>query len=277
MVNTNLDFDMKKLEGKILELWRPLTPYLDESSLRILKFYVLNPREAFTLYKTSKELGLSFSLAYKKGHRLSSLRLLESLADGRFRANVKSCIAAFTHGVISFRYLLDCVKTIWGLEGSSDKGVAGFLALLALGLSARELNVITGNICYFDEAAFHVMRLYKGIVDLKKASLKCSASEGSSSDRFGKEFVNDFSELLGVSEDIIRDALVLAFKGIFKVIPPTIRTSFHNILLIIRDGRFETILVECKVDNCPHYRRSLGLECPLVKREVEVSLRPLYI
>ncbi|MDM7275846.1 MAG: hypothetical protein P3X22_007035 [Thermoprotei archaeon] len=197
MTATSVDVNEETLEGKLLELWHPLTPYLDSSSLEILKFYVLNLNQPFTLYRVSRELNLSFSLVYKKGRRLSYLRPLESLGDGRFRANVKSCIAAFTNGIISFKYLLNCIKTAWGLGEFEDKSVASFLALLALGLSAREFNVVTGNICYFDEASLHIMRLYRGIVDFKVPGHKCIVSEGSSSERFGRDFISSVSELLG--------------------------------------------------------------------------------
>lgn len=277
MTVTGVDVDEKALEGKILELWHPLTPHLDSSSIEILKFYVLNVNQPFTLYRVSRELGLSFSLVYKKGRRLSYLRLLESLGDGRFRANVKSCIAAFTHEAISFKYLLNCVKTVWGLEEFNDKSVVSFLALLALGLSAREFNIITGNICYFDEAALHIMRLYRGIVDFRVPGRKCVVSGGSSSERFGRDFISSVSELLGLPEDVVVNALALASKGVFRAIPPTIKTATHNILLTIRDGRFRVILVECKGHSCPYYWRSLGLECPRVVKEVEASLRSLPV
>ncbi len=264
--------------GSLIEItrsaWKPLVPKLDSISLKIMSFYAEEPGREYTLYKVARETMLAFTTVYKKGRILASMRLLEYL--GRtFRSNSKTCIALYAYEVIGPRRLYECLQTIWNLKDVSELELLSFLTLLALAISLRDLNIANANICFFDEASLHVIRLYRliSLYGFKPGRVVCKGIEEGS-----KPFtpVELFAKTVGLPKDLVVPGIKLALKGLMNVIPPVITGDKHRIWLRIDRRGYKILLVDCN-SNCRFYYEDLGLSCPMVHRDVEYALRSLHL
>jgi len=259
--------------GSLVELsrglWRPLIPKLDEASLRVMSFYAEEPLKQRSLYKAARETGLSFSTVYKRGRILASLRLLEQVGN-MYKANSKTCIALYAYERLGAGRLRECLIDIWGLKGVSDAELLSFLTLLAYITQLRGLNITNVNICFFDEAALHVIRLYKVVsaYGVKPEKVVCKGVRGGDKPLTPLDV---FSEIIGLPKDIVIPGLRLAVRGVAEIFPPTVATERHKIWLRLVDGSYKVVFVECKL-RCRHFEEDLGLNCPTVVSEIEAHL-----
>lgn len=260
--------------GSLIEItrsaWKPLVPKLDEVALRIMSFYAQEPGREYTLYRAARETGLPFTTMYKRGRILASMRLLEYLGK-TFRSNSKTCIALYAYEAMGPRRLYECLQTIWGLRGVSELELLSFLTLLAFSISIRGLNITNANICFFDEASLHVIRLYRliSLYGFKPGRVICK-SLGEEDKPFTP--IGLFARVVGLHRDLVVPGIRLALKGIMDVMPPTISSSKHRVWLRLDDGGYRILLVDCNL-NCKHYYEDLGLGCPEVHKDVESILR----
>jgi hypothetical protein len=256
--------------GSLIEItrsaWKPLVPKLDGVSLKIMGFYAQEPGREHTLYKVARETGLPLTTVYKRGRILASMRLLEYLGK-TFRSNSKTCIALYAYEAMGPRRLYECLQTIWGLKGVSELELLSFLTLLALAISVRDLNVTNANICFFDEASLHVIRLYRlvSLYGFKPGRVVCKGlGEGDKP----LTPVELFAKVVGLHRDLVIPGIRLALKGIVDVMPPTIAVNRHRVWLRLESGGYRVLLVDCN-SNCKHYYEDLGLSCPVVHRDIE--------
>lgn len=251
-------------------LWKPLIPRLDEISLNIMSFYAEDPIREYTLYRVAREVNANLATVYKKGRILASMRLLE-FTGRAFKANSKTCIALYALERLGPRRLYECLQEIWGFKDASEFELLSFLALLAFSISLRDLNITNANICFFDEASLHVVRLYRliSISGVRPRKIICKTISGED-----KPFthVDLFSKLVGLPKDVVIPGIRLAFRGVTEIMPPTIVGEKHRIWLRLSDGSYRILMVECK-HNCGHYYEDLGLSCPIVHRDVMNALK----
>ncbi len=267
-------YDIATSCGSLIEItrsvWKPLIPKLDEASLKLMSFYAQEPGREYTLYKAVRETGLPLSTAYKKGQALASIRLLERLGK-TFRSNAKTCIALYALEAMGPRKLYECLQILWGLKGVSELELQSFLVLLAFAISLRELNIVSANICFFDEASLHVIRLYRliGLYKFKPEKVICRGLESGEKPLTPVEL---FARMVGLHRDLVIPGIKLALKGIADIMPPTIAVNKHRIWLKLDAGGYKVLLVECN-SNCRYYYEDLGLSCPAVHRDIEAVLR----
>ena len=249
-------WDKDDLWDAVMTVWKPLSPALDEKSLTILD-YLINS-SGVSLYKIARDLGMSFSLVYKKGQKLLDLRLIHRVDEKRFMATVKACIASLVNGWLDKPGFINCLKARWPLEALDirEEEILSFLYVLGMLVAARGLDLVKATICGFDEASLHVFKLYVS------NTIVSHLIAGSVEERLKRIGVR-----MGVSKDIVAAAFRTAVKGIMKAMPPTMDTGRHKIIVAMTNGSPQVIAVDCRT-RCKYYMRELGLTCPLVAREV---------
>ncbi len=251
-------------ENKVREAWAPLTPQLDETEKEILLEYLT--LRISTPYRVASNLGMPVSKTYRKVRRLAEKRLLIPLrypSKETLHISVKGCLALYALGMISFDDLYACFKDLWDVDMTKDE-LLGFLYLLSVEVRRRELNLKTITMCKIDEASVHVLRF------LKKAIL-IYINEGISF----SEALDAVAKEVNFDRMLTREGMRLSLKGISKTLPIILHTEDHKIAFLFHDRFVFPFVIECKA-MCPHFKESLGFECPLAQEaraKIPLSVR----
>ncbi len=245
-----------ELARAVGDVWRPLTPPLDERATEILKA-MIESREPMTLYKVSKKLGLSFSVAYKKGRVLEQNRLTHQAGKSGYTATVKACIAGVARGFLDEVGFYSCLSSRWPLRslGVTAYEAASLLYALGVTMRARGLDLTKATICNFDEASMHIFKVYLASV-VAQSYLTHNV----------KGLIEEIAGRWGVPAGVVAAAFRAAVKGVLAFVPPTVVTPKHRILLVLHSGVPRVIGVDCKM-KCKYYEEEVGLTCPNIASE----------
>ena len=244
------------LARSVARVWRPLTPPLDETSLRILKFMLESPNPV-SLYRVSKDLGISFSAAYKKGRILEQNRLIHQVSKSSYIPTIKGCIAGVSLSIIDYSGFYTCINSRWPLQvlNVTPLEAAALLYVLGVIMGKRGLDLPKATICNFEEASLHVFKVYlKSVV----AQYLISGNV--------REALEKVASSFNAPPLVIADAFKAAVKGILEVVPPSIVTGDHRILITLHTGMPKVVAVVCR-RRCRVYEEETGITCPLALRE----------
>ena len=252
-----LEEDVEKL---LRDAWSELVPGLDDTALNILGYFARTKRSTF--YRAARELGLSFSVMYRKGRQLASLHLIHEAGDSFHEITAKGCIAGFVYNLYGLKGLIHCLETVWGLSSYDARyeEIVGFLLVLAKVLSLQGSNLVTSDICVFGEAAAKVASpILNGVIaysEWEDANIQLLL----------------YSNKLGINPVYLRYGVALALRGLATQLPPSIVTKNHKALVIVRNNKLLPIALSCNT-RCSHYYRNMGTKCPVLRREVQEALR----
>ncbi len=245
---------MLGVEARLKDAWRGLMPQLDENEREILMKYM--ELKASTPYKVAMKLNAPTSKVYRKVKRLVDKRLLLPLrfpSKETLHISVKGCLALYVLGLISFDEMFYCFYKLWDTEMTKEE-LLGFLYLLSIEARGRELNLKGITMCKIDEASVHVLRFLKRAI-LVYINEGISFSEAL--DKIAREI--EFDRML------TRDGIRLGLKGIVKTLPIVTHIKDHTVVVLFHDQFIFPFVIECKTA-CPHFRESLGFECPLLQK-----------
>lgn len=252
-----------RLAVLVAKVWGPLIPPLDEGSLRLLKTYAVMERP-LSLYKAAKAANMSFSLAYKKGSMLKSLRLLDAVDGTNYYVTIKGCIAGLARAGLSQSEFMKCIRRVWPVSSKElgDAELLSFLYVLGLVVARRRLDITKATICGFDESSLQIFKVYLNEV-VARVMLGKRVSEA----------IEELAARWRAEPEVIINALKAAIKGVLSFIPPTLVTNYHKILATLNGGAIRPIAVVCNRKGCRYYDDTLGLQCPTIMRELLQAIR----
>ncbi len=240
---------------RVKSLWRSLTPQLEDDDLRLLEAY----RRAWciTPYRAARMTGFHVPKAYRRAKRLVQWRLLIPGGDEKLTMSIKGCIALYVHERLEWSELQECACRVWELE--CPDGLAGFLYLLGLEAERRGLNITTMTMCMLDEASTHVLRYFRRML-----------AENLSEPKSVYELLEEYARELDMPVEELRGALRMALYGIARLLPLTINTDNHKVLLLASDTGLIPVVLECR-RKCGA-SDAFGIGCPIAAAEVRERL-----
>ncbi len=240
-----------ELERLVHEAWEKLVPQLEALDEDILMAY-LEAGGPVSPYRIAKSLNVNTTSVYRRSRRLLDWRLLipglRANDNDKMMISVKGCLYLYLRNKIGLEELVGCYSRLWGLD-LDPLSLLAALYLIGFEAKRRKLSIKTLTMCMPDEAAVHILRYFKRVVELHE---ELGVSFG--------EALDSVAYSLYLDRMAFREALRLAFRALARSVLPVIHTNDHSSVILVSEKGVYPIVVWCR-NPCRDYRDTLGVEC----------------